>query len=225
MSTRAAVTVTPTFVLRRLDPERVLREYRSGFFSRLTSFPPKVALKTTTIVQKRNVVSQHGQGPLDQSYVFRDKNNVTQTIVTTNHNICNKPQPPYTCLNCRQQFDHDWIGVPIRMSEVQEDDEKKTHVGTDGCHCTFECVLSSIRRFYPSTRRYRDPLYMDAEQILRHLHALLYPDADPLREAQDTRLLQPNGPLPYEEWSQGKHRYYRTGSIILDPTKVQYLRS
>lgn len=224
MSGRVAVSVTPTFVLRRLDPERVVQEYRSGIFSRLTTFPPKVTLKTTTVVQTCNVVSQHGQGPLDRSYVFRDKNNVTQTVVTTNHNIFRKPQPPYHCLNCGHQFEHDWIGVPIRMTEVQEGDEKKTHIVTDGCHCTLECALSTVRRFYPATRRHRDPLYIDAEQILRHLHALLYPEAGQLQEAQDTRLLQPNGPLSYEEWSRGKHRYYRTASIVVDPTKVQYLR-
>lgn len=220
---RAAVSVTPTFVLRRLDPESVIQKYRSGFFSKLTTFPPKLSLRETTVIQAKNVINHQGQGPLDESYIFRDKSNTVQNVVTTNHALFREMPPPYQCLNCGHQFEHDPIGVPLRMKETSNDNEKITQYISDGCHCTFECALSTIRRYYPTSRRYRDPLYMDSEQMLRHMFSILYPN-EKLQVAQDTRLLKPNGPLSYETWSHKKHSYYRTTSIVLHPSKIQYLR-
>jgi hypothetical protein len=221
---KATVSVTPTFVLRRLDPDNVNQRYRSGHFSKLTTFPPRLQLRETTIVQAKNVISQQGQGPTDETYTFRDKSNALQSVVTTNHALFSDIQPPYQCMNCNHQFEHDPIGVPLRMKETKEGEGKITQYISDGCHCTFECALSTIRRYYPTSRKHRDPLYMDSESMLRHMFCLLYPDEGQLKAAQDTRLLKPNGPLSYDVWSQKKHRYYRTTSIILNPSKTQYLR-
>jgi hypothetical protein len=216
----AVIGIIPGFALRRLDPNVIVTRYREGFY-RTLAMPSRVALRAVA-VRSTNVVSNHGQTPEDQVYHYRDKNNVNQTILTTNHVISVRERtPPYTCDFCRYTFTHEGIGVPVRLC-------KKTGVEleviTDGDCCSFECTLSQIRRFYPNAIRYKDPQYIDSEQLLKYLHRACHPDAPTLREAKDPRLLTPNGPMTREEWLADAHTYCRIPNLVVIPMKAQYLQ-
>lgn len=217
----AVVGVIPGFVLRRLNPEAVLKRYREGFF-RTYALPQRVALRAIT-VQPAPLVSSHGQGPEDEIYGYRDKNNVNQTIMTTNHAICiGVVSPPYTCDNCRCQHTDEGVGVPLRLAKGNNGE---VICITDGNNCTYECALSQIRRNYPNAIRYRDPQYIDSEQILKYLFRSTHPNGGPLREAKDTRLLKPNGPMDRQTWLSDTHTYQRTPNVVIIPSKAQYLQS
>lgn len=217
----AVVGVIPGFVLRRLNPEAIMKKYREGFY-RTMALPRRVMLRAISI-QPTALVSNHGQGPEDEIYGYRDKNNVNQTIMTTNHAICiGNVTPPYICDNCRCQFNEEGIGVPLRLTKKSDG---SIECITDGCNCTYECALEEVRRHYPNAIRYRDPQYMDSEQILKYLFQRTHPNAPPLRRAKDTRLLAPNGPMDRATWLTDTHTYQRMPNIVMIPCKAQYIQS
>ena len=75
------VNFTPSFQLRRVDPQAVYEKYRAGTWSQPMTIP---LLKVTTpLVTPTQTI---GNSALDtEIYAFRDKGNVLQKVTTTNH--------------------------------------------------------------------------------------------------------------------------------------------
>ena len=225
MATKPIVSITPTFTLRRIDPKEVLNKYQAGHYAKEILPTEKLPLAIVTT----NVQPTLGPSPDAEVYTLRLKNNVTQVIATSNHVAYSM----YTakgeelpkggeCGRCGRNYDTESLGVPVRMYEIGTE----TRYYMDDCnYCSFECVLKAIKFFYGCHQRYRDPLYMDAEQMLRHLYSQVYPDAGPLREAPDFRVHRRfKGSIDDEEFHSKKHTYIRMPNIILAPVKVQYFK-
>ncbi len=223
------LTVNPTFLLRGLDPSRIMDQYINGSFPRVQMPTEKINISLISPVVSPSISSN----PEDEIYMFRTKGNSFQTVATTNHQryyLFTKEGREIlkggVCDWCRVSFDHIALGIPVRLDVHRDEHGREIFVYyLDGCMCSCECALAELKRNFSLNYRYRNALYMDSEQLLRHLYSVMYPDAGPLREAPHYRLLKQNeGSLTLKEYHDKKHIYVPTPNLLLAPVKQQYLK-
>jgi hypothetical protein len=226
------VGINPTFLLRKIDPVKIREKYFNGEYASLTL--PSTKINVTVPPNLMTMQPTLGTTPDCDVYTFRTKSNTLQTVATTNHQsyvilTTQGTTPPQggECDWCRLRFDHPALGIPVRIEEVRPDPtaEPTLIYYIDGCMCSFECCLAELKKHYSLSYRYRDPLYIDSEQMLRSLYAKVHPKAGFLRSANDFQLLRANrGSLEATEFRDPKHIYERTPNIVVAPIKVQYLK-
>ena len=126
----------------------------------------------------------------------------------------------YGCDWCRRHFETPPLGIPLNY-KLNVDGIYRYQC--DGYHCSFECALAFIRKDNSAYVRGRDPLYKDAEPLLRNMFAKLYPTKD-LHEAIDWRLMRDNGGdiVQQEEEAAQQTPYIRTANVRLTPMAVSY---
>lgn len=228
MALRSVVTgVTPTFLLRGVDPIRIAEDYLKGTYSALSCKRREESGPALPVTGP--VATQIASTTDADLYGYRNKSNITQVVGTTNcRNYVtfvsahtHEPIVGGRCKWCRREFAHVGLGVPVRLLQG----EGKLIVYFIDLACHFECAFSLFKRRYNGGSRYRDSRFMDGESILRHIYALQYPDAPPLREAHDPELLKCNGGcLEDAEYDSRSHIYLPTPSMIWAPLKLQALR-
>ena len=218
-------------MLRRIDPVLMLRRYLSGEFKNIT--PPKAKITMSNAFVNLN--QRIGSDQTSEIYRFNDKTNSGQLVVTTNHEQYrhnkdindgkeSKKPIPY-CQWCRREIKGDPIGIPISMTVDRITNNATFDV--EDTHDTFGCALAMLKRVYSCSRSYRDPLYMDAEQMLHCLYYRMYPDKKGTRieEAEDWRLLRSNGgPLDDEEYDSKQYKYVKVPNVVTLPIKRQYIK-
>ncbi len=241
--------ITPTFLLKGIDPIKILSDYIGGKYNNIDiNLKPKIPKNVTPI----SIVPKYGTSTEDQIYIYKDKSNINQTVVTTNHEAYTRVKAYYNneglqksqitrvsseperspeikeCMWCRSEIKTEALGIPISIEILQDrETEEKAyvfHVDGNDDYCCFECCFSGYKRLTPASTIYRDPLYMDTEQMLKFMYSCIYSNAPPLKEAQDYRLLKRNnGPLTEKEFFSETHAYVRTSNVILLPAKIEYL--
>jgi len=229
--------ITPTFLLKGLDFNRVVSDYQSGVFNRQPTCKPKIKISQT------NMILSPEYGADNHSGIFRvkDRNNHNVIIATTNHSdfeTFTKSGGTLTdggrCDFCKRDFTTTSVGYPVAYQEdtiLVGDDPKNAKYKiiyifwTEGKFCTFECAHAYVKRFLSLPADFRDTTLRSSEQMLKLLHKLTYPKAGPLKPAQDPRLLYINGgSLTEEQWKDQKHEYIRTDRILMIPAKVEYFQ-
>ncbi len=230
MSTR----VTPTFLLKGIDPNRILQDYKNGFFNRKTETKAQLKLANTIII-----APTYGSNNHSPIYSIKDKHNCNVVIATTGHSDYQlfhsnggKLREGGLCEHCKMQFDQTSIGYPIGYQEsllLTSDDQPRYRVfhtfWVEGTFCSFECALGYVRIMLNKPADYRDTNIRDSERLLKLLYRLMHQSSDVLRPAQDPRLLKSNGgSLTAEEWQDKKHIYTRTDRILMIPAKVEYIQ-
>ena len=104
---------------------------------------------------------------------------------------------------------------------------KTTLFNVEGTYDTFGCALASLKRIYSCHYRYKDPLYMDSEQLLHTMYHKMYPDkiGSRIKEANDWRLLKLNGgPLTDQEYDSEQCEYVKIPNLVTVPVKRQYVK-
>ncbi len=229
---RNTIKITETLMLRRIDPIVMLRRYLAGEFRKVTIPNGKVKFSKAFM----NLNQRVGSDQTSEIYRFNDKTNSGQIIVTTNHIHYNHAkesrdgkeveEPVTECKWCRRKIKADKaIGIPISM-EVDRH-TNKTVFNTEDSFDQFGCALAVLKRVYNCHHMYKDPLYMDAEQMLHCMYHMMYPDkvGTRIKEANDWRLLKLNGgPLDDEEFDSQQHGYVRLPNVVLVPVKRQYIK-
>lgn len=228
---RSAIKITETLMLRRIDPVDMLRRYLAGDFSKVTIPKDKVNISSAFI----NLSQRIGRDQNSKIYRFNDKTNFGQIVVTTGHDqyqyandaICGKnPKRPKTwCLWSKREITDEPIGIPIAM-------ETDRHTGKITFYCedtyaNFGCALAGLKRIYSCHRNYKDPLYMDAEQMLHCMYHRMHPEktGTRIKEANDWRLLDINGgPLTEEEYDSEQYGYIAIPNVAVLPVKRQYIK-
>lgn len=229
----------PTFILKGVDPNKVLADYQSGVFTR----PIKSKSRFAINVKNPILAPTYGNTNSDPIYSFKDRNNCSVVFATTGH----ENYKVYTstggelpiggrCDYCKQDFDHVAIGYPISEQEqtiLTTDSTEHNKASyrvfyifwTEGEFCDFECALGYIRHILSRPAEYRDTTLRDCERMLKKLYYLTHPNAKPLRPASDPRLLRSNrGSLTKEEWKNESHIYIRTDRVLMIPAKVEYIQ-
>lgn len=226
----AAIKITESLMLRRVDPVDMLKKYLAGEFVRTEIPAEKVSMSSFV-----NVDHRIGNDTNAKIYRLTDKTNVGQVIVTTNHdqysyakNISDGKQPVKRknwCLWSKREINEESVGIPVAM-EIDRYNNKITFYVEDAYY-NFECAIAGLKRLYSCHRNYKDPLYMDAEQMLHCMYYRLYPDriGTRINEAKDWRLLDINGgPLTEEEYDSDQHKYIQLPNVVIIPIKRQYIK-
>ena len=225
---RSAIKITETLMLRRIDPVLMLRRYLAGEFAKVAIPKDKVNMSSSFI----NLNQRIGNDQTAKIYRFNDKTNFGQIIVTTNHEQYqyvkdnkNSDKPRAWCLWSKREIKGEPIGIPIAM-ETDRHTNKVTFL-TEDTYRNFGCALAGLKRLYSCHRNYKDPLYMDAEQLLHCMYYRMHTDKTGTRiiEAKDWRLLDINGgPLTEEEYDAEQYSYVQIPNVAINPVKRQYIK-
>ena len=234
-----ATRVMPTFLLKGVDPNKILADYQAGRFSQPIKLKSSIRIAhNTSILAPTYGVSNH-----DAVFSVKDRNNCSVVYATTGHSdfevfTKNGGELPVggRCEYCRDDFQHIAVGYPVGYQEQTiltnncEDPRQARYrvvyvFWTEGRFCSFECCLGYVRTVLSKPADYRDTTLRDSERMLKHLHKLTYPTAGLLRPAQEPRLLKSNGgSLTREEWQDQRHVFIRTDRILMIPAKVEYVQ-
>jgi hypothetical protein len=229
--------IIPTFLLKGLNPNQLLIDYQSGFFSRQSISKSKIA-----IVQNKPILAPvYGTTNHSSIFTIKDKNNCSIVIATTGHadfevftTSGGKLPTGGRCDLCKEDFTETAVGYPVGYKEITvltNDDSNVRNARyriiyafwVEKRFCTFECALGYVRMILVRPSDYRDTTIRDAERLLKTLHKLMYPNSGPLRPAQDPSLLIINGgSLTKEQWQDQRHVYIRTNRVLMIPAKIEY---
>ena len=228
---RSAIKMTETLMLRRIDPVDMLRRYLTGEFKKVEIPKDKVKLSSAFV----NLNQRIGTDQTSRIYRFSDKINSGQLIVTTNHNNYQYHKDiseggkvdklKSYCFWCRREIKGKPIGIVVSMEINSATNEAVFYIEDD--YDNFACAFAGLKRFNGCHHMYRDPKYMDAEQLLHCLYYRMYPDkiGTRIKEALDWRLLNINGgPLSNEEYDSDQIEYVEMPNVILPPSKRQYVK-
>lgn len=225
------VKITESFMLRRIDPVDILRKYLAGQFKNKKIPEKSVTISNTFVSLGKSL----GTNPSSESYRLADKTNTGKVIVTTNHKTYqyekdknenrSTERPKVLCQYCKRLLTKDHPGIPIEMEVNERTGNAKFYV--DGSFCHFGCAYASLKREIGVSKCYRDPLYMDSEQMLYCLYYRVHPDkrGSRINESPDWRLLDENGgPLSSKDFDAGTCEYVKIPQATLLPAKKQYIR-
>ena len=225
-----------TFLLKGIDPNKLLSDYKSGKFSVVSENVKKFPLAPNN----KLIAPVYGTSDSDPVFSIKDKNNNSIVIATAGHDnyelfMANNGEPPCIggrCDFCKRDFDTQNIGYPVAHEEytlLVNDDEPhyKIHyvfwMHTETC--SLECGLSEIRKHQCRRSEHKDNLSKNSESMIHKLFKLMYPGSGVLRPAQDPKLLKINkGSLTKEEWENPKFLYKQTDRILMLPIKLEYLQ-
>ena len=206
---KTIVNIVPTFLLRGIRPATVIENYRNGKYADL-SISSLISNKINLSAVSTASLVSYGHTPESDVYTYRNASNNQQVIATTNHqaySFFNKsgghlPMGGH-CYWCHRNYNQESVGIPIKM-EVQYIQvppttdgpphyEKQLIYYCDQCsYCSFECCLAGLKREHRIIEMSRNPFYFNSEQLLRGMHARVYPEAKPLIEANHFTLLKSN---------------------------------
>lgn len=229
-----SASINPTFLLKGVDPAKIIHDYNNGVFNRAPLAKSKIKLASTRAI----MAPQYGSSNNDAIYSIRDKYNSNNIFVTTGHNDCQvftktggKLPIGGFCPSCEKNFTCTAVGYPIAFQEntimcPRENVYKIIYVfWVDGAFCSFECTLGYLRRNFSRYCNYQDNSTRDSEELLKFLYNIMHPNAGPLRPSQDVRLLESKGgSLNDDAWTDEKHIYVKTDRIILIPCKNEYIQ-
>ena len=214
----------PIFVLRRINPKDLSQKYREGFYENAPVPGSKIRVSDVFHVS----TPSHGSSPEDARYQFKDKNNASVIIVTSNskaYTIYKQSKQfmdkPRVCPYCLRDFDHPPTPVVVRIDMQDENEDSIRYIFWTinvNC-CSFACAFSWTKRESYSSYRYKR-----AYEHLKTLFRLMHPEKR-FVEAPNWRLLDVNGgPLTSEEFDKGYYTYEKTSNMIFLPAKEEFIQ-
>lgn len=231
-----ATKITPTFLLKGIDINKILAEYQAGVFTRPVKTKSKIKIAQNTVI----LAPKYGTSNTAPIFCLKDKHNCSVIYATTGHQdfevfttTGGKLPEGGRCNHCGRDFPHTAVGYPVGYQELTiltgEGPDARYRVvyifWVEGRFHSFECALGYICLMVARPADSRDTTLRDSERLLKLLYKLTYPDAGVLRAAQDPRLLIVNGgSLTDEEWEDSRHIFVRTDRILMIPAKVEYFR-
>ncbi len=217
----SVVRFTPKFVLKNIDPKEIMKDYVEGKYESIEL--PTSRIKISDVFHITTPC--YGSSPEEARYQFKDKNNTSIVVVTSNcrnYDIYKRAkhfEEGGRCDWCKRDFESEPVRIPIHKQEYKKNGKMYYFFWCEDECCDFSCALSHTIR-----ESYRDHLYKCAEDHLRFLFRLLYP-REKLIKAPCYRLYKgKKGPLNDEEYKKHLYKYRRTSNIILFPAKVEYIQ-
>jgi hypothetical protein len=223
------------FLLKGIDPNKLLNDYKNGKISVAFENIKKFPLASNN----KLIVPVYGISDNDPIFSIKDRNNNSAVIATTGYDDYELfmadgecPSMGGRCDFCKQDFNHRNLGYPVAHEEytllINHDiPHYKIHYifWMYGETCSLECSLSKIRENQFRHSEYKENLTKNSEYMLHKLFKLMYPNSGILRPAQNPKLLKINkGSLTEEEWQNPKFLYKSTDRILMLPIKMEYLQ-
>lgn len=198
------MSYTPTLVLRKVDPAKIVAAYQAGTF-RTATLP-----NTRIYVAASAVPSTTGQ-----TTTLRDNNNCLVVLHLSNKETV-KALPTYRprCFWCMQDLETPCPVATSMTPQWADGSVRRVFEASDVC-CSYECALAYARHFLKDTR---------AEIYTRLLHHVTHPGAPALRYAPDFRLLDSHGgTMTVDEFKHSKTLYVPLPSVVIQPLARTYM--
>lgn len=240
------LSVSPTFLLRGVNYNTIVKLYNDGHFSTLNQ-PPGEKIKVAESIP----IIAPTYGKCDDERIMSFRNNNNQVIICpfsghqkyAMYSLYGKdgiPPSKGRCFWCLQDYDYtndpdrEAVGIPVISEEKTVSIlDQKTQTSKiikllcfwaeDFC-CDFSCAYAYCDRWMKLPVYYGDPIMINSESMLLTMFSLQNPDKE-LIKAKDFRLLDLNGgSLTMKEWRNSTFTYKRTLNIVQLPLKVKYLR-
>lgn len=235
-----ATKINFTFLLRGIEPAKILTDYQNGYFSRPREVKSKFRIAQNTTI----LAPTYGNSNQAGIYAIKDRNNSNVVIATTNQanfEVFTKTGGELPkggrCPVCLQDFDHEAIGYPLAYQETTiltnaDPDPKKgvyriiyTFWVDDARFCCFEHAYWYVRNILIRPADQRDTTIRNSEQLLQLLFMFMHPGKKLLLPANDPKLLISNkGSLTNEEWQNNRHLYVATDRVVVIPLKREYIQ-
>ncbi len=220
------VNITPTFLLRGIDPSSILQAYLQGKYED-KPIPGSKVEAVANVIAADSVVGENSESEI---YEYIDRTNTQRRIITSNHkkyaivrdsNQFQSDIPPGgICQWCRRVFNHEPVGIPVRMEYLSKENISIYHV--EGVFCVYEELLMMIKLKTHCPMILQESLFKDSETMLRTMFDTVYP-GEYLGDCSDWTLLECNGgPISEKDFFSKLHVYRRSPNIILQPLKVEY---
>lgn len=220
----ATFRVLPIFTLFRVRSSDIHQKYLTGHINAVKLLP--LTQKVAHVKESfKEIISDNHNKPIFTS-VGTGKKNTSDIFATTNsvkyeilHDTGKLP-PGGRCWYCRTDFEQAAIGIPFHVETFYDNGQLVSGFHVDGIFHDFRCALKYLRQY----RYYEGD--QECEMYLFNMFRLMYPDAPPLTEANDFRLLAVNGgPLSWEKWSDSNFIYIETPRLIMLPFKRTFYQS
>lgn len=213
------VDVTQVFLLRGIDPVEIEKNYLTGEY-RTKDFPTEKIEIAKGIIHTDH---QPGKDNQDEFYQYHDRMGELRTVVTTNHGyFLEESKGNYICLWCRDELGLESVGMPIEMKYEGD----KIVFTIDQHFCCLECVYAFAKHLNSWNNIYRDPVYLNSEQLIVCMYHAMYPNSNQqLLPRSDWWLYERNGgPLNKSEYHSNSHVYQKTTNIIFKQIKREYIK-
>ena len=202
-----------TIFLRKINPDQIIRDYFEGKYRNITleSLENLKNLKKVTFHEKKfNIIPEFPTQRDSEIYTYKDKNNASQKIYTTNRGKLK------SCLWCLKPLGANPIGIPVRLQEFYDNGQKIYQFYIDQIYyCSFECCYSGLKRFLNFPPNYRDITYSNSEYLLKFMYFLTTGQRD-LQEAPDFRVT-----VEHEEVK--KTAFKKIGFVNITPLHPEFL--
>jgi hypothetical protein len=190
--------IVPTIFLRGIDPNAVINDYHNGAFINATLPTKKIRISGANLAHN----STNNDINKNDIFTFRERNNVSHRMVTTNCTAYNiymqdgtSPTIGGQCKWCSCKFDHISLGVPIRLDiKPQLDNPKlKEYIFyIDAVKlCSFECAFAYIIKDVSKGFYVTNPRYTDARKLLLRMFDLMFNSKDS-KDSKDNKIDKDN---------------------------------
>lgn len=235
---KMTTTIKPSFLLRGILPDQVVKLYSSGYCATLKSNPDIPMVGKTAVF-----APSYGSQCQDSIYCYTGRYGDKNIVAKSGHadfaiyqKNGNEPVMGGRCMYCLIEYSTQSIGYPIAHSEfklltkVDDQSEQRYRIvhqfWTEGRFCTYQCAYAYVRHLLSTRVQCRDGLIADSESLLLLMFSLVTGGKTPLIPAPDHRLLLSNGgSLTREQWCSSNDTYHSAGRIYLTPVPRDFLCS
>jgi hypothetical protein len=224
---KTLVNVIPSFLLRGIDPNEILNQYKSGQFSGL-HFSPSTGIKVK--VAPITFVPISTESTNDPFYSFRDKNGYPHVVAFTNQDeylsYMKGEKISHICMLCFKSFTHDVESIPLsaELRYFKKENEENTLIKTiivigEGSYCCPDHCFTALRMMVYNHRH--DMLYHDSEMIYKNIISERFPGLQ-LKEVDIKLLKRFGGSVSDDEFDPSMYEYRRMNNFIVIPSKIAY---
>lgn len=216
----------PIFVLKGIAPKTLRDNYFQGRYENLETPSSKINVSEVFYLN----TPTFGCTPEDPRYQFKDQNNVSIVVLTTNtknytiykekkHYITSS-NTPRRCPWCLEDYVCEPVRIPVRMETFNLETKTQFIFWDAGiCCCSFGCAIGWCRR-----EAHVSPCYQQSQYLLSLLFKMMYPNQELIETPPFNMLSLHGGPLSVEEYRKHVYKYERTNNLVFLPVKEEYLQ-
>jgi hypothetical protein len=219
-------THNPSFTLKKISHDEILKDYLSGKFKDIRADP------TIRISQSKGILCQEfSNDPNTAVYVMNNNKFDSPILASTNQRAfdvyCfNQKKENPLCFWCRRKFSHDSVGMVVYYKTIvytnpsTKDDMLYEVFWVYGSYDCFECALADIRERRKARFTTHVFNYDNSEVYTKILYSLVTgKNPDELKPACHWELMEHNGGSVQ---MNDTHRYVQTNGVHLAPLKIFY---
>nr|QBK91888.1 MAG: A1L transcription factor/late transcription factor VLTF-2 [Pithovirus LCPAC304] len=219
----SVVRFAPIFVFKGIDPKVITEKYFKGRYNFVALPPSRIKLHEIFHV----TTPSYGTSPEEPRYQFKDKNNASVVVVTSNsktYDIYKRAkhfeEKERRCPWCMRDYTNEPYPAAHRVKiQTHEDTTYYIFWATVFC-CASHCSFSWSDREAGVSH-----LYESAKELQKTMFHLMYPGKKMVKAPAWGLLDLNEGPLTEEEFDKLAYVYDPTSNMVLLPAKEEYIQN